>query len=105
MISDRNCIQISYGLTLIRVYYIEKEFYINLVDLEKIHPAIFKKSHKAKNWLIEQLENQSNVDVRFFYRTNEKIEKKILINELNGWYSDSDNIEKLIHRLLLLLIC
>ena len=104
MISDRNCIQIIFGLSLIRVYYIEKEFYINLVDLEKIHPAIFKKSHKAKNWLIEQLENQSNVDVRFFYRTNEKIEKKILINELNGWYSDSDNIEKLIHRLLLLLI-
>ena len=104
MISDRNCIQIIFGLSLIRVYYIEKEFYINLVDLEKIHPLIFKKAHKAKNWLIEQLENQSNVDVRFFYRTNEKIEKKILINELNGWYSYSDNIEKLIHRLLLLLI-
>ena len=104
MISDRNCIQICYGLTLIRVYYIEKEFYINLVDLEKIHPLIFKKAHKAKNWLIEQLKNQSNIDVKFFYRTNEKMEKKILINELNGYYSD-DSYDKLLHRALLLLIC
>ena len=104
MISDRNCIQISYGLTLIRVYYIEKEFYINLVDLEKIHPAIFKKSHKAKNWLIEQLKNHSNIDVRFFYSTTTPIKKKILINELNGYYSN-DSYDKLIHRALLLLIC
>jgi hypothetical protein len=103
-ISDKNCIQICYGLTLIRVYFIDGEYYLNLVDLEKIHPAMFKKAYQARDYLINELQNKKNIDVRLFYRTDLDIKKKIQINDLNGYYSDGDNIDKLIHRLLLLLI-
>ena len=100
MISDRNCIQIYYGLTLIRVYYIEKEFYINLVDLEKIHPAIFKKAHKARDFLVNVLKNESNIDVRFFYSTATPTDKKIKILDCSGYYSELD----VLYKCLLLLI-
>jgi hypothetical protein len=103
-ISDKNCIQICFGLTLIRVYYIDGEYYLNMVDLEKIHPAIFKKAYQARDFISSILKNESNIDVRFYYRIDIPIEKKIKISECSGWYSDSDNIEKLIHRALLLLI-
>ena len=100
MISDRNCIQICYGLTLIRVYWIDGEYYLNLVDLEKIHPAILRKSWQARDWLVNLLKNESNIDVKFYFRIDTPIETKIMINDLNGYYSELD----LIHKCFLLLI-
>lgn len=103
-LTDRNFIQIIYDLTIIRVYYIEKQFYISLVDEDAIRPAMFKKSYKARNFLVDLLKNKKNVDMKIYYRTDMKMEKKIQIHELMGYYHDDDDIEKLIHRLLLLLI-
>lgn len=102
-ISDKNCIQITFGICLIRVYFIDGEYYLNLVDLEKIHPAMFKKAYQARDWLVNVLKNESNIDVRFYYRYDIPMTKKIQINECSGWYSDND-IEKVIYRSLLLLI-
>lgn len=102
-ISNLNTIQILYGLTIIKIYYIQNEFYLNLIDLEKIIPCAFKTAKKACNYIVKLLENQHNIDVRFFFRTDTPIEKKIKVMDLNGHYSN-DGIDKLIYRALLLLI-
>jgi len=102
-ISNKNCIQICFGLCLIRVYFIDGEFYLNLVDIEKIVPKIFKKAYKARDFITLVLKNENNIDVKFYFRTDTDIKKKIKILDMNGYYSN-DGIDKLIHRALLLLI-
>lgn len=100
-ISDYNHIQIVYGLTVIRVYYILKQYYICEVNHESIIPKIFKKANRTKNYLLDKLKNMNNIDFRFHYRTDMPMERKIQITDLNGYY---DNIDNVIHRSLLLLI-
>ena len=100
-INDFNHIQILYNLTTIRIYYVEKMFYLCEVNHDHIAPKMFKKCHKLRDYLLEKLDSKKNINMSFFYRNDIQINKKIMINEMTGYYSD---IEKVIYRALLLLI-
>ena len=93
-VNDRNFLQIVVDLTIIRIYYLDKQFYMCYVDSENIFPTMFKKAHKARDYLMDKLQDKKNIDVRLFYRNDIPIEKKIGINELNGYYCDLTTIYK-----------
>lgn len=101
-VNNLNHIQIIYDLVVIRIYYIDREFYVCYVDEDAIKPRMLKKAYQVRDWLAVLLKDKQNINYQFFYRTDIPITKKIQINELNGFYSN--DIDKLIHRSLLLLI-
>jgi hypothetical protein len=100
-VNDLNHIQIIYDLVVIRIYYIDREFYVCYVDNEAIKPRMLKKAHQVRDYLTELLKYKQNINYQFFYRTDIPMTKKILINECSGWYSD---ISSVIYKSVLLLI-
>jgi len=97
VVDDINHIQIIYDSIVIRIYYTDNQFY---VDHEAIKPKMFKKAYQAKQYLSEQLKDETNIDVRFFYSTTSPIEKKMKLLNMVGWYNELD----VIYKSLLLLI-
>ena len=100
-VNDLNHIQIIYDLVVIRIYYVEKMFYICEVNHEAIIPKMFKKAFQVRDYLNTKLEKKINIDVRFFYNSvSTPSSKKIKVMDMNGYYSDCN----LIYNLVLLLI-
>ena len=100
-VNDLNHIQIIYDLVVIRIYYIDREFYVCYVDEDAIKPRMLKKAYQVRDYLTELLKDKQNINYQFFYRTDIPLTKKILINDLNGYYSD---ISDVIYKSVLLLI-
>ena len=100
-VNNLNHIQIIYDLVVIRIYYIDREFYVCYVDEDAIKPRMLKKAYQVRDYLTELLKDKQNINYQFFYRTDIPMTKKIQINELNGYYSD---ISDVIYKSVLLLI-
>lgn len=73
---------------------------MNLVDCEAIRPAMFRKAHQIRDFLIKLLLDKKNIKMDFYYRTDIPNDKKIKILDMNGYYSDLD----VLYKSLLLLI-
>jgi hypothetical protein len=100
-IDDLNCIQIIYNLDVIRIYYIQKNYYLSHTNMDCIKPCLYKTAQEVMQYLKKELLNRNNIDVRYFYNaTTTKLKKKIKILEKNGYYNNVD----IIYNLLLLLI-
>ena len=100
-LDDLNCIQICFNLSVIRVYYIEKQYYVSEVDMDKIKPQIFKTAKEIIKYLTKLLNSKNNIDVRYFFNAKTtSLKKKIKILEKNGYYNNID----MLYELLLLLI-
>ena len=63
-VNDRNFLQIVVDLIIIRIYYIDKQFYMCYVDSENIFPTMFKKAHKARDYLMDKLQDKKNIRAR-----------------------------------------
>ena len=100
-VNNLNHIQVIYDLVVIRIYYIDREFYVCYVDEDAIKPRMLKKAYQVRDYLTELLKDKQNINYQFFYRTDIPMAKKILINDLNGYYSD---ISDVIYKSVLLLI-
>jgi hypothetical protein len=100
-IDDLNCIQIIYNLDVVRIYYIQKNYYISHTNMQCIKPCLYKTATEVMQYLKKELNHKSNIDVRYFYNSNTtNLKKKLKILEKNGYYSNID----IIYNLLLLLI-
>ena len=100
-LDDKNCLQIVYGLTVIRVYYLKKGYYCCKVNMNDIIPKFYKKAYRIHNYLTDELKNSVNIDVRLFYNSiTTPIKKKCDINDMTGYYNNTD----MIYKCLLLLI-
>jgi phosphotransferase system IIB component len=85
-LKDNNFVQIVFGLTVVRAYYIDKQYLIYQINHEEILPYTCRTATEATEYLYKMIENKTNINFQLFFscHTQQKLKKKIM--EMEGEY-------------------
>ena len=85
---------------IIRIYWIQNEFILTHIFMNQVLYDSFKNSSKVVSYVMKQIHNTINIDVKMFYN---KITTDIMEVD-DGEYTDNHDIKRII-LLNLLLLC
>ena len=108
-LTDLNVLQIVFDLCIVRVYFVNNEFFISHVSMDEIKYNAYRSSVKCLTYIMKYLVKAKNIDVRFFTnthttKTDTKDNIKFLSENKGGYYDSNNDIKRLILQNLLFLI-
>ncbi len=107
-LTDQPFIQFIYNLSVVRIYYCRDvkphSFFLSEVNLTKIIPLVSPKIHIIRQRLMLLIKDMKNIDMKFYYSSITMSKYKQKINDMNNYYDDDKDIEKLIVQSLIILM-
>ena len=93
-LTDRSFLNIVFNLHIIRIYWIKNVFFLthDILDNSMVLYDSFKNSSKVVSYVMKQIHNTINIDVKMFYN---KITTDIMEVD-DGEYTDNHDIKRII---------